>query len=113
MAGVVVGSIGIDKIMAQLEKKLVQNAATIDREIQRAGANCERYAKIACPVDTGNLRASITYENGGFQKAFVSTNVIYAPFVEWGTSRQAPQPYLYPAYEDAKKDLMEALKKKL
>lgn len=38
---------------------------------------------------------------GGFLRAtaWVGTNVFYAPYVEYGTRRQQPQPYLRPALD--------------
>ena len=48
------------------------------------------------PVDTGNLRDSLTLdEDGG--SATVSTDVPYALAVEFGSARQAAQPYMRPA----------------
>jgi HK97 gp10 family phage protein len=110
MAGSVVGVFGINQIQAQLAQGLAQMTEKIDKAVQKAGLDCERYAKQRCPVDTGNLRASLHYENTGLQQCIVGTNVEYAPFVELGTSRQAAQPYLYPAYEQAKSELISALK---
>lgn len=57
-------------------------------------------AKVLCPVDTGRLRDSITWELGltmGLPTARVGTNVEYAPFVELGTRYMAAQPFLRPA----------------
>lgn len=53
-------------------------------------------------VRTGRLRGSITWRlgedlNGVY--ADVGSNVFYAPFVELGTSRMAPRPFLVPALE--------------
>ena len=74
----------------------------------------EGQAKALAPVDTGNLRNSITHEVEG-QEAKVGTNVEYAPFVELGTSKQAAQPYLNPALEQNKGNIKrifaEAIKK--
>jgi HK97 gp10 family phage protein len=58
----------------------------------------EGQAKALVPVDTGNLRNSITHELGK-KEARVGTNVEYAPFVELGTVKMAAQPYLNPALE--------------
>jgi len=110
MAGVVLGTVGIDKIIGQVAQGIANMEERVDRAVQKAGLDCERYAKQRCPVDTGNLRASITYENTGRFQCMVGTNVEYAPYVELGTSRQAAQPYLFPAYARAKSKLMDALK---
>ena len=57
-------------------------------------------AKILCPVDTGRLRDSITWELGVMgllPVARVGTNVEYARYVELGTRYMAAQPFLRPA----------------
>ena len=51
-------------------------------------------------VRTGNLRSSITHVSDD-RSATVGTNVEYAPYVEFGTSRgMAPRPYIRPAIEN-------------
>lgn len=48
------------------------------RALEICGEKAESYAKALCPVDTGNLRNSITH----FQKdddEYIGTNVEYAP----------------------------------
>ena len=49
-----------------------------------------------CPVDTGRLRNSISHTQSG-DTEYIGTNVEYAPYVEFGTSKQKAQPYLKPA----------------
>ena len=56
----------------------------------------ETYAKRECPVDTGNLRNSITNAVDD-KSAYVGTNVEYAVYVELPTSRTKAQPFLKPA----------------
>ena len=70
----------------------------IDRALEEIGLAAEGYAKRACPVDTGNLRNSITHAVESAEDAvYVGTNVEYAPYVEMGTRRTAAQPFLRPA----------------
>ncbi len=60
----------------------------------------ERYAKAACPWRTGRLRNSITYAvvaDGDDVQGIIGTNVEYAPYVEYGTSRQKAHHYLQKA----------------
>jgi HK97 gp10 family phage protein len=62
----------------------------------------EEAARNLVPVDTGSLRASIDSElYGGTSSPSgrVSTGEHYAMFVEYGTSRMAPQPFMTPALE--------------
>lgn len=73
-------------------------ARAIDRALEEIGLAAEGHAKRACPVDTGNLRNSITHAVEGSEGAvYVGTNVEYAPYVEMGTRRTAAQPFLRPA----------------
>mgnify|MGYP002801138488 FL=1 len=70
----------------------------IDRALEEIGLAAEGYAKRACPVDTGNLRNSITHAVASSEDAvYVGTNVEYAPYVELGTSKMQAQPFLRPA----------------
>ena len=53
-------------------------------------------AKSIVPVRTGTLQRSIMF-SGGDGEYQVGSRVFYAPFVEYGTSRMRPQPFLTPA----------------
>lgn len=104
-------SVTIDGMSAVLENINLTNAVMqkkINFAIQGAGIECQKLAKIACPVDTGRLRNSILYHPGDME-CTVDTNVSYSRFVEFGTRYMAAQPYLYPAYTTAKMHLMEKL----
>jgi HK97 gp10 family phage protein len=104
--------------MPALRKALLQvsqeGRKTVQREVLRATLAVQRRAKQLCPVDTGRLRNSIAVEleEGGMNGA-VGTNVKYAPFVEFGTSRMPAQPYLLPAFEEERAVFIERLKREL
>ena len=66
------------------------------------GGMAESHAKELCPVDTGNLRNSITHTTEEETTVVIGTNVEYAPYVELGTVRMKPKPYLKPAIENYK-----------
>ena len=71
------------------------------KALEEVGLVAEGYAKKACPVDTGRLRNSITHQVRPSEKSvYIGTNVEYAPYVELGTSRMKPQPFLRPAAAD-------------
>lgn len=78
-----------------------------DQAFQRAceiiGGMAESYAKGLAPVDTGNLRNSITHdsEDNG-HTVVVGTNVKYAPYQELGApnAHVPAHPYLRPAFEN-------------
>ena len=72
----------------------------LQKDIEKAALTLEKNAKQNCPVDTGKLRASITTEVGNLE-AEVGTNVEYALYVEFGTSKQSAQPFMRPALDKA------------
>lgn len=73
----------------------------VERALTRIGLSAEGYAKKECPVDTGNLRNSITNEVRQSEKAvYIGTNVEYAAYVELGTTRTKAKPFLKPAATD-------------
>lgn len=60
------------------------------------GLTAETYAKRDTPVDTGNLRNSITYSNNG-KVVIIGTNVKYAPHIELGHKNYVGKRMLYKA----------------
>ncbi len=91
----------------ELEKKLKQlsDAArtTATQEALNTGAVLVHgEAIVRCPVGRiagGNLRSSLNFSVEG-DEATIGTPVEYAPYVEYGTSRMAAQPYLRPALDE-------------
>lgn len=75
-------------------------AATL-RALEMCGITAEGYAVKLAPVDTGDLRNSITHLVQPEElAAYIGTNVEYAAYVELGTYRAKAQPYLKPAIAD-------------
>jgi HK97 gp10 family phage protein len=71
----------------------------------------EIMAKGLCPIDTGNLQASIRWEGDFPTYALVAdaTNTRgepYAAYVEYGTSKQEAQPFMWPAVDAIMLDLV-------
>lgn len=61
------------------------------RALEKCGLVGEGYAKKLCPVDTGNLRNSITHTvSNGEKSAYIGTNSEYATYVEMGTGVHSP-----------------------
>lgn len=84
----------------------------VERALEAIGLAAEGYAKLLCPVDTGRLRNSITHDVRAEEDAvYVGTNVEYAAYVEFGTSRMKAQKYMEPAIKDHK-DEYEAIARK-
>lgn len=70
------------------------------RALERCGSQAEGYAKDLAPVDTGNLRNSISHRvDDGEPAVYIGTNVSYAPYVELGTGKYTeggrPTPWVY------------------
>lgn len=89
--------LNLDRLLSKFD-----NLENIDLTVPltKACLLVENYAKINCPVDTGQLRQSITHQVVD-QTGVVGTNVEYAPYVEYGTGvyaknqmgRQTPWSY--------------------
>ncbi|WP_238999285.1 HK97-gp10 family putative phage morphogenesis protein [Segeticoccus rhizosphaerae] len=72
--------------------------------VRKVAADVERDAKILAPVDTGNLRNSISTSITGdgrhaSMRAEIGPTASYGGYVEFGTSRMGPQPYLGPSLD--------------
>jgi HK97 gp10 family phage protein len=101
-----------------MEVKITDNSEEIKSEMAKAvdlaltaiGMKAEEYAKLLCPVDTGRLRNSITYDIEE-SDVYIGTNVEYAPYVELGTSKMTAKPFLKPAAEDHAETYKEIIKK--
>lgn len=118
-----------------LEPKLKKKA---ELTINASALRIESDAKIRVPVDTGTLRSSIKTEKLGGVGRRVYSLIEYAPFVEFGTRSKVkttiegvdyssvakqfkrstgggggvnPRPFLFPAFESEKPNLIKNLKK--
>lgn len=83
-------------------KDELQSAAS--RALEKCGLVAEGYAKKLCPVDTGNLRGSITHQVQESEGAvYIGSNREYAAYVELGTGKYYPGGRQTPwVYQDAK-----------
>jgi HK97 gp10 family phage protein len=81
---------------SQINQELAKKIA---RALEAVGTTAEGYAKELCPVDTGRLRDSITYSVDD-DAVYLGSDVEYAPYVEFGTYKQKPQPFMGPAMQD-------------
>lgn len=86
-----------DEVYKELE-------AACHRALEKCGLVAEGYAKKLCPVDTGNLRNSITHTViDGEKAAYIGTNSEYGVSVECGTGIYYPGGRQTPwVYQDAK-----------
>lgn len=82
----------------EVDARLTQG---IENALEAIGMQVENHAKEKCPVDTGNLRNSITHTSDE-KTAYIGSNVSYAPYQELGDFQHKIgfSPYLRPAVED-------------
>lgn len=81
----------------QIKRELHETAL---RALEECGLVAEGYAKKETPVDTGNLRNSISHKvDEAEQSVYIGTNNEYAAYVELGTGVYAqggrPTPWVY------------------
>jgi len=82
----------------QLASRIGENIAFLLRSMIRDSMGTSGFPKIR----TGNLKGSITATKLDPLTFEVSTDVFYAPYVEFGTSKAAPYPYFRPNIERLK-----------
>jgi len=103
------------RALAGIKKAMKRFPEIVTKEIGKAVTDLvliiEAEAKRRCPVDTGNLRSSITPVVESWAAGYVGTNVQYAPFVEYGTKHMAAQPFLEPAFIEGKRRAKEIFEK--
>ena len=127
---------GMDEVLKRLEK--ISNPEGIYQALGKACALVERSAKQKAPKDNGELRRSITSKVEDLQ-GIVFTPLEYAPYVEHGTglfaenggrmdvpwnyqddegnwhstSGQKPQPFMRPALNENRAEIIRILKEGL
>lgn len=80
MASIEVTNSHVDEVLNALQQKRRQ-------VLIEWGITAEGYASDYCPVDTGRLRASISYDTDD-DTMYLGTNVEYAPYVELGHAQE-------------------------
>jgi hypothetical protein len=128
---------GMDEINEKINEARQKYPEACKQGIKLSCIEVEGRAKYLCPVDTGRLRASITWSMGGDVKSIsftnrntktkntvrgissgedfewygiVGTDVEYAPWIEFGTVVMKSQPYLLPALYDKKAEILKIFK---
>jgi HK97 gp10 family phage protein len=82
------------QIQPSLETKLNADWNTIEKEAcQKISQECLKIMKTEVPVDTGQLRDSLTINQDG-EDDEITSSTSYWMYVNYGTSKQAPNPYI-------------------
>ena len=112
----------LEEKLSNLEEKL---SRALNEALEEIAEKILDDAKNFAPVDTGALRKSIRTEKkgklqvsvlaggGGVINPKTGREVDYAGYVEFGTSRMAPQPYMQPAFEKNKDEILQIVKEKV
>jgi len=113
MAGVKLMSKWSAKIVADtVTPKLQAFAGKIEGEVEAqldiVGADMVDLAKSLVPVRTGFLRDSIHHLVTGFNLDFLA-DAEYALYVEMGTYRMAPRPFMRPALDGSQQKILDAI----
>ena len=108
--------------LSNLDEKLKQ---ALEEALEEIAEKIRDDAKDLAPVDTRSLRKSIRVEKEGELQVSViagdsgvinprtGREVDYAGFVEFGTSRMRPQPYMQPALEKNKDEILRIIRRKI
>jgi HK97 gp10 family phage protein len=103
MASVNVDTSDIDRLAVELAVLVPAAArARVRVAVQKTSADIKRDAQALAPVDTGNLRSSIhrlTIDRAWAITGRVRADADYGVYVEYGTSTQAPQSFMGPAFD--------------
>lgn len=100
------------------EQIIAEKNEAVLRALEIIGQVVENSAAGYAPVDTGNLRNSITHEvDDGEHCVYIGSNVEYAPYQELGTSRMKAanggRGFLRPAVEDNMEKIQSIFKEEL
>jgi len=127
------------RIISNRDEVLRRTKDGIMAGLEAVGLEAEGDAKFLCAVETGLLKNSITHgvsgelishnytDDDGEQsgsvsltmgttddkEVYIGTNVEYAPYVEYGTSRTKAQPFLRRAFEENKETYAKIIAKAL
>lgn len=80
--------------------------------VRKAALDVVAHGKRFSPVDTGATKGSIGADittEGGEVVAIIGPATHYAPYLEYGTSRAAPQPFMGPALDIVAPGFVEAI----
>jgi len=105
---------GLDSLMHKLDRMGGNVLDALEKATKQTSLAAQADARDNAPVDTGNLKQSISTEHERSAEAATSTvytNVEYGLYQEMGTVKMAAHPYMMPAL-NANKSTFEQLARK-
>lgn len=103
---------GLNEIAIELKSESVEAIVRARAAIQTTSKKVKDTAKTFVPVDSGELRDSITYETRLLASSAVGEigpTVLHGMFMEWGTYKDPPQAFMGPALDRHSHELERAL----
>jgi HK97 gp10 family phage protein len=102
------------QVYTRVGKAVLDGCMTVEREAKEEfrGTDEDSYTGSFPRVQTGRLRASITHRMNYDEEQVVGevgTNVEYGIYLEYGTSRMYPHPFMGPAYDKHEKEIAEKI----
>jgi len=101
-----VSIIGVDKFIRKVKLKSEQVKKDVDAEIMRSGLRIERGAKLRVQVDTGTTKQRIQARRLKKNKVEILSPTHYSIFLEEGTRKMRPYPFLRPAVDEERPRLL-------
>lgn len=101
---------------SRLPKIAAELRPALDAVAKQAAAQVERGAKSRVPVETGRLREAIHVEHEGVGEYAVvagDSEAFYGHIVEHGSVKMPPRPFLIPAAEEARAEIIATAKSAL
>lgn len=95
---------GMDSVSAAIGSLTEAVVAGIETGVAEGASIVRDRARALCPVRTGALRNSISAESSG-NKAEISAEKEYGVFVEFGTSKMSPKPFMVPALLESTEEI--------
>lgn len=114
---------GVDEILSRLQQIGANISKLENNALKDAAELVLDDAKANAPIRTGKLKEGLKisgvknrdgtkYVLVGIDKAD-NSNIFYGKFIEFGTSNMSPRPFLEPAYEKNKTEILERIKSTL
>jgi HK97 gp10 family phage protein len=99
-------------LKSRIPKITVEMLPAVEAALQAGAEIIESAAKGRVPVDTGRLRDAIHIERDGlgFDVIAGDTDAFYGNMVEHGTTHTAPHPFLVPALEAKRTEVVTSVR---